>query len=147
MRRSRRRRRRGGGERGTIIRLSKAALSPPEQFYMRDEGGEAGGGGGRGRASPTSENIVKPRSQEVVGDGKLYLTLHCHHPNDFYIKIGSYDSHLNDTLIVRGEVTRRVSGPQLLKRKEGRSGESNRRRLLTSRKPYRWAKPAHLLIT
>ena len=36
-----------------------------------------------------------------------------------------------------------VHKPQLLKRKESRSGESNRHRLLSSLSPYRWAKPSH----
>ena len=36
-----------------------------------------------------------------------------------------------------------VLKPRVLKRKESRSGESNRRRPLTSLTPYRWATPAH----
>ena len=36
-----------------------------------------------------------------------------------------------------------VHKPQLLKRQESRSGESNRGRLLTSLTPYRYARPAH----
>ena len=36
-----------------------------------------------------------------------------------------------------------VHKPQLLERKESRSGESNRGRPLTSVKPYRLARPAH----
>ena len=54
------------------------------------------------------------RYQEVVeadgggGSGKgrleeLYLTLHCHHQNDFCIKMGSNESHFSVSLIVRGE--------------------------------------------
>ena len=42
-------------------------------------GGTVGGGGGGG-----------------AGEGrKLYLTLHCHHQNDFCIKMGSDESHFN----------------------------------------------------
>ena len=33
---------------------------------------------------------------EVGGEGDyIYLSLHCHHQNDFCIKIGSDDSHFN----------------------------------------------------
>ena len=46
-----------------------------------------GGGGGGGR--------------EII-----YLTLHYHHQNDFYIKVGSDESHFNVSLIVRDNVTR-----------------------------------------
>ena len=35
-----------------------------------------------------------------------YLSLYCHHQNDFCIKIGSNKSHFNVSLIVRGKVTR-----------------------------------------
>ena len=44
-----------------------------------------GGGGGRGRGE------------------EPYLTLHCHHQNDFCRKMGSSESHFNVSLIVRGE--------------------------------------------
>ena len=36
----------------------------------------------------------------------IYLSLHCHHQNDFCIKMGSDESHFNVSLIVRDEVTR-----------------------------------------
>ena len=32
---------------------------------------------------------------EGEGDYKLYLPLHCHHQNDFCIKVGSDESHFN----------------------------------------------------
>ena len=33
---------------------------------------------------------------EVVGVGKIiYLSLHCHHQNDFFIKVGNDESHFN----------------------------------------------------
>ena len=71
-----------------------------------------------------------PKSQMcvcVVGggggeDGRLYLTLHCYHLNDFCIKMGSDESHFNVSLTVRGKVTDSVHRPQLLKSKESRSG-------------------------
>ena len=36
----------------------------------------------------------------------IYLSLHCHHQNDFCIKVGSDESHFNISLIVRYKVTR-----------------------------------------
>ena len=35
-----------------------------------------------------------------------YLSLHCHHQNDFCIKMGSDESHFNVSLTVRDKVTR-----------------------------------------
>ena len=56
--------------------------------FIRDgEGGggegerEVGGGGGGGEGW---------RGMEIV-----YLSLHCHHQNDFCIKVGSDESHFN----------------------------------------------------
>ena len=39
----------------------------------------------------------------------MYLSLHCHHQNDFYIKMGSDESRFNVSLIVRDKVTRQCS--------------------------------------
>ena len=36
----------------------------------------------------------------------IYLSLHCHHQNDFCVKVGSNESHVNVSLIVRDKVTR-----------------------------------------
>ena len=36
----------------------------------------------------------------------MYLLLHCHHLNDFCIKMGSDERHFNVSLIVRHKVTR-----------------------------------------
>ena len=36
----------------------------------------------------------------------IYLSLHCHHQNDFCIKVGSDESHFPVSLIVRDRVTR-----------------------------------------
>ena len=47
---------------------------------------------------------------EVGEEGDLYLSLHCHHQNDFCIKMGSNESQFNVSLIVRDKVTRQ--GPQ-----------------------------------
>ena len=44
---------------------------------------------------------------EVGEDGEyIYLSLHCHHQNDFCIKMGSDESHFNVLLIARDKVTR-----------------------------------------
>ena len=51
----------------------------------------------------------------LIRDGKIgergilyiiYLSLHCHHQNDSFIKMGSDDSHFNVSLIVGVKVTR-----------------------------------------
>ena len=39
----------------------------------------------------------------------IYLSLHCHHQNDFCIKMGSDESYFNVSLIVRDKVTRPYS--------------------------------------
>ena len=58
---------------------------------IRDgENGRGYRGGGRGRFS-------------------IYISLHCHHQNDFCIKLGSDESHFNVSLTVRGKVTGQVS--------------------------------------
>ena len=82
---------------------------------------------------------------EVGEDGELesiYLSLHCHHQNDFCIKMGSDESHFNVSLIVRDKVTRQC--PQTTTFEE--KGEPKRYRTevlpLTSLAPYRWATPA-----
>ena len=36
----------------------------------------------------------------------IYLSLHCHHQNDFCINVGSDESHFNVSLSVRDKVTR-----------------------------------------
>ena len=54
-----------------------------------------------------------------TGEWKIiYLSLHCHPQNNSCIKMGSDESHFNVSLIVRDKGTR----PQLLKRKDSRSG-------------------------
>ena len=40
----------------------------------------------------------------------IYLSLHCHHQNDFCIKVGSDESHFNVSLIVmQGQSHKTVS--------------------------------------
>ena len=81
---------------------------------MEREGGKKGGGG------------------EII-----YLSLHCHHQNDFCIKVGSDESRFNVSLIVRNRVTRQC--PQTTAFEE--KGEPKRIRtkvpLFTSLMPYR----------
>ena len=71
----------------------------------------------------------------------IYLSLHCHHQNDFCIKVGSDESHFNFSLIVRDKVARQY--PQTTTFEE--KGEPKQIRtevpLLTSLTPYRYAKP------
>ena len=53
----------------------------------------------------------------------MYLSLPCHRENDSCIQDGQrYESHFYVLLIVKDKVTRRCTRPQLLKRKESRSG-------------------------
>ena len=58
------------------------------------EGCRWGGGGGGGRE-------CGKRKRETI-----YLSLHCHHQNDFCIRMGSDESHFDVSLIVRDKVTR-----------------------------------------
>ena len=54
----------------------------------------------------------------------ICLSLHCHHQNGSYIKMGSDESHFNVSFIVRDTITS-VHKPQLfLKRRESRSRET-----------------------
>ena len=62
--------------------------------------------------------------------GIIYPSIHCHHQNDFYIKVGSDESHFNASLIVREKDTRQCPQTQILKRKESRSGFEPRSCLL-----------------
>ena len=78
-----------------------------------------------------------PRSQEVGGRGRLYLSLHCHHQNDPCIKMGSDESRFNVSLIVRDNVTRK--GPQTTTYEERGEWKRNRTEILlfTRLTPYR----------
>ena len=74
---------------------------------------------------------------EVGEEEIMYLLLHCHHQNDFCIKMGRDESHFNVSLIVRHNVTRQR--PQTTTFEE--KGKTKRIRtevpLLTSLTPYR----------
>ena len=67
----------------------------------------------------------------------IYLSLHCHHQNDFCIKVDSDESHFNVSLIARDKVTRQC--PQTTTFEE--KGEPKQIRteapLFTSLTPYR----------
>ena len=43
---------------------------------------------------------------EVGEREMIYLSLHCHHQNDFCIKVGNDESHFNVSLFVKDTVTR-----------------------------------------
>ena len=63
--------------------------------------------------------------------------IHCHHHNDFCIKIGSAESRFNVSFIVREKVTRQCTQTTIFEER----GELKRNRtevlLLTSLTPYR----------
>ena len=42
---------------------------------------------------------------EVGEEGEYILMLHCHHQNDFCIKMDSDESHCDESLTVRDKVT------------------------------------------
>ena len=47
------------------------------------------------------------------GGETIYLSLHCHHQNDSFIKMGSDKSHFNVSLILEDKVTNKtVQRPQ-----------------------------------
>ena len=58
-------------------------------------------------------DVGREREREII-----YLSLHCHHQNCFCIKVGSDESHFNDSGTKSQDSVHR---PQLLKRKDSRS--------------------------
>ena len=75
----------------------------------------------------------------------MYLSLHCHHQNDFCIKMGSDESRFNVSVGSDGQSHRTVSTNHNLFEEKGEPKRYRTEVLpLTSRTPYRWAKPAHL---
>ena len=53
--------------------------------------------------------LIRDREKGAKGWGErktIYLSLYCHHQNDFCIKVGSDESHFNVSLIVRDTITR-----------------------------------------
>ena len=57
---------------------------------------------------------------EVGGRGRLYyLSLHCHHQNDFCIKVGSDESHFNVSVGSDGQSHETVSTNHNLSEEKG----------------------------
>ena len=63
--------------------------------------GEKGGGVGGGAGKP---GVWRWGEREII-----YLSLHCHHQNDFCIKVGSDESHFNVSVGSDGHSHRTVS--------------------------------------
>ena len=78
----------------------------------------------------------------------IYVSLHCHHQNDFCIKTGSDKSHFNVSFIVRDKVTTRQS-PQTTIFEEKSESQRIRTevRLLTSLTLYHTARPNRLTVS
>ena len=72
-----------------VLNVHRNVIRDGEKRRGRGAGYGGGGGGGMGG------------KREII-----YLSLHCHHQNDFCIKMGSDESHFNVSLIVRDKVTR-----------------------------------------
>ena len=66
----------------------------------------------------------------------IYLSLHCHHQNDFCIKVGSDESHFNVTFIVRDKVTRQYPQTTTFEVKGELKQIKTEVPLLTSLMPY-----------
>ena len=79
-----------------------------------------------------------------VGEREIiYLSLHCHHQNDFCIKMGSDESHFNVSVGSDGQSHKTVSTNHNLVEDKGEPKQIRTEVLpLTSLTPYREAKPA-----
>ena len=78
------------------------------------------------------KGVWRWREREII-----YLSLHCHHQNDFCIKVGSDESHLNVSLIVRNKVTRQCPQTTAIEEKGKPRWIQAEIRLFTSLTPYR----------
>ena len=67
----------------------------------------------------------------------IYLSLHCHHQNDFCIKLGRDESHFNVSFIVRDKVTRQCPQTKTFEEKRETKRIRTELPLLTSLTPYR----------
>ena len=83
-------------------------MSKETRRLIRD--GKWGGGGGGGGE----------------GGKVIYLSLHCHHQNDFCIKMGSDESHFNVSLNVRDKVPKQCPQTPTFRRERRAEAESNR---------------------
>ena len=74
-----------------------------------------------------------------VGGGReiIYLSLHCHHQNDFCIKMGSDEIHFNFSLLLRDKVRRQCPQTTTFDEKGELKRISTEVPLLTSLTPYR----------
>ena len=79
---------------------------------------------------------------EVGGEGDyIYLSLYCHHQNDFCIKMGSEESHFNVSVGSDGQSHKTVSTNHNLSEEKGEPKRYRTEVLpLTNLTPYRWAK-------
>ena len=83
------------------------------------------GGGGKG--------VFKWEDREII-----YLSLHCHHQNDFCIKMGSDESHFNASVGSDGQSHKTVSTNHDLSEEKGEPKRYRTEVLpLTSLTPYR----------
>ena len=67
----------------------------------------------------------------------MYLSLHCHHQNDFCNKMGSDESHFFVTVSVSAKVTRQCPQTTTFEEKEEPKRIRTEVPLLTSLTPYR----------
>ena len=71
----------------------------------------------------------------------IYLSVHCHHKNDFCIKMGSNESHFNVSVGSDGQSHKKVSTNHNLSEDSEEKGEPKQYQtevlLLTSLMPYR----------
>ena len=75
---------------------------------------------------------------EVGGREIIYLSLHCHHQNDFCIKMGSDESHFNVSIRSGGQSHKTVSTNHNLFEEKGEPKRYRTEVLpLTSLTPYR----------
>ena len=73
----------------------------------------------------------------------IYLALHCHHQNDFYIKMGIGESHFNVSVGSDGQSPKTASTNHNLFEQKGQPKRYQTEVLpVTSLTPYRQAKPA-----
>ena len=67
----------------------------------------------------------------------IYLSLHCHHQNDFCIKVGSDKNHFNVFIIVRDKITKQCPQTTTFEEKAEPKQIRTEVLLLLSLTPYR----------
>ena len=152
---------------GLIKHLFHNVRFSPCLFFWGGGGVGVGGGGVGGGGSVVFPffaiawyfvGLVKPIYRRVVfeevvagleipgggGRGRLYLTLHCHHQNDFCIKTGSDESSFSVSITARGNAIRRC--PQITSTFEDKAEPKRNRTevlLLSSLRRNRYTRPVH----